>query len=191
MKLKLWTLIVQAGLILVACSSGESNEVVRDEMEQKSSGMNEEEVHQWVTAVDETRAATEGKLANLSPKELKTQGMRAQIAQKWSKLHVYIENGQVIRIKSYPHDGVSQRTEEFYFDREQLILAVIEDHGESSGGKGKNELDKLYYFKEGKLVLEINNTKEGEYTIRESDGERLLEEAKEYLELYRASLNEN
>jgi hypothetical protein len=45
-------------------------------------------------------------------------------------------------------------------------------------------LSKFYYFNEEKPFHKINNSGETEYSIKESDAERLLEEANEYVKLY-------
>ena len=115
----------------------------------------------------------------LVKKEITTAELRPQIAQKWSKIHAYMDNGTVLRIKTYPHDAVSKRTEEFYFSNNDLMYVAIEDDG-----SGKEEkVDKGYFFHNSEVIFEDNKSEESETAIRESDAERLLQEAKEYLEL--------
>jgi hypothetical protein len=142
------------------------------------------DVDKEVETIDALRATIESSVADITPVELSTEGMRAQIAQKWNKIHFYAENGQVIRIKTYPHDAISKRTEEFYLQDGELRLAIIEDDGNGERGKNMEEINKAYYFANGELIKEINNTEESETTIRNSDGERLLQEVKEYLNMY-------
>lgn len=146
--------------------------------------MSDEQKQEMVQKIDAQKAEIETKIKDVKPTELKTTALREQLKQKWEKLHFYTNaEGQVIRVKTYPYDKVSKRTEEFYFQDGKLILAVIEDDGTGEAGKEKEKLNKLYYFNEEKPFHEINNSGETEYSIKESDAERLLEEANEYLKL--------
>ena len=129
------------------------------------------------------RKTIEAAKSELTRKDLKTDSLRAQVAQKWALIHFYFDGDQLVRVKSYPHGEVSARTEEFYFDQGQLIAAVIEDNGLAETDGEAVEDDKAYYFYDNELVKEVNNTQESETSIRESDAERLLQEAKEYEEL--------
>lgn len=135
------------------------------------------------TAQMALRGAIEAKKESLTLKSIKTDSLREQVAQKWSLMHFYFDGEQLVRVKSYPHGTISTRTEEFYFDNGNLIAAVIEDDGLSETGEEAAEDDKAYYFYEGKMVKEVNNTSEEETGIRDSDAERLLQEANEYMEL--------
>jgi len=115
------------------------------------------------------------------PITLSTDSLRAKTKQKWSKIHIYSKDGEIQRIKTYPHQAVSDRTEEFYFSEGELILAVIEDHG--SAEAEAEMADKMYFFHAGKLIGEENGANEKEYAIESSDAEELLQEAAEYLDL--------
>ncbi|MAX79498.1 MAG: hypothetical protein CL843_04895 [Crocinitomicaceae bacterium] len=137
-----------------------------------------------VSAVDQKRNEIETAIKDIEPVSIETTELRSKIKQKWSKIHVYTVDGNVLRIKTYPYEEISKRTEEFYFDKGMLILATIEDNGEGEPGKDKSEIDKMYYYQDGKFVTEEHHTDEKEYSIKDSDGEELLEEAKEYLEIY-------
>lgn len=136
-----------------------------------------------VKKADALRASIEGTLDAAEKVTLATEGLRSQIAQKWSMIHFYETDGKVTRIKTYPHEGVSNRTEEFYFDNGDLVMVVIEDDGSGDRGKEKESIDKIYYFHGGEMIEEAHNTEETEYGVRNSDGERLMQEAAEYLEL--------
>jgi len=115
------------------------------------------------------------------PITLSTDSLRAKTKQKWFKIHIYSKDGEVQRIKTYPHEGISDRTEEFYFSEGELILAVIEDNGST---KAEAEMaDKMYFFHAGKLIGEEKGVNEKEYAIESSDAEELLQEAAEYLDL--------
>jgi hypothetical protein len=137
-----------------------------------------------VKVIDVERGKIENRLTSLQKKSLPTKDLRAQIKQKWSKLDFYSDNNQIVRIKSYPYEKISHRTEEFYFQNGKLMLAFIEDEGFPYVGKSDKRVGKTYYFFDDTFINEVNPTNEKETTIRSSDGERLLQEAKEYLELF-------
>lgn len=65
-----------------------------------------------------------------------------------------------------------------------MVLAVIEDHGDGTKGESKSELDKMYYFSNGKVLQELSNKKETEYTVKESDAKELISEFNEYKEIF-------
>lgn len=138
-----------------------------------------------VVTIDGKRAETEA--LTVAPVEISTKELRAKIKQKWSKIHFYVQNNEVVKIKTYPHESISKRTEEFYLQNSKLILAVIEDDGTGSKGKSKNELDRMYYFFNDNVINESKLNKESEHGIRNSDSEELLSEAKEYLEIFTAN----
>lgn len=121
-------------------------------------------------------------LESLDKKEMTTDEMRAQVKQKWAMIHFYSKDGQLVRIKTYPHEASSSRTEEFYLKDGELVVAVIEDNGLDNEGADNEPADKVYYYKDGIKVFEEYNTEETEYAIQESDAEGLLQEVKEYKE---------
>lgn len=136
-----------------------------------------------IEAITKQRQAIEARKEELSRNELSTESMREQIKQKWSKLDYYADGGEVLRIKTYPYEGVSTRTEEFYFQEGELIYAIIEDNGVESTEAEEQE-GKVYYYWKGTFIEERNNSGEEEEGIRNSDEERLESEAMEYLDLY-------
>ena len=194
--------IILSGIVLaaslVACNNPKTTDsttttdtvatietTVTEVVEEVETEMSEEAKQELVQKIDAQKAEIETQIKEIKPTELKTTSLREQIKQKWEKVHFYTNaQGQVLRIKTYPYDKVSKRTEEFYFQNGKLMLAVIEDDGTGEVGKAKENLAKLYYFNEGKSFQEINNSGETEYSIKESDAERLLEEANEYLTLH-------
>jgi hypothetical protein len=135
-----------------------------------------------IVSIDSYRQRLENEIEN--PIELKSVELREKAKQKWKKIHFYIQEGNVVRIKSYPHEGISERTEEFYLKDGELVLAVIEDHGLTERLKETEEFDKVYYFDKGDVIKEIGAEKETEYAVKNSDGEELLSEVKEYLKVY-------
>jgi len=144
-------------------------------------------VDSLIQVIDQKRSEIE-KLT-IPPIELSTKNLREKIKQKWSKIHFYVQNNQVIKIKTYPYPEITKRTEEFYASEKGLILVVIEDNGEGKKGKSKDQIDKMYYFDNGKLIKEINNKNEVEYALKESDALELLSEFNEYLDIFKKNNN--
>ena len=132
--------------------------------------------------LDAMRSAIES--LEITPVEVTTSGLREKIKQKWSNIHFYVQNDKVVKVKTYPYPEISKRTEEFYANEDGLVLVVIEDDGEGTKGKSKNDIDKMYYFHKGKLLEELKKNEKSEYTVKESDAEELLSEFNEYLEIY-------
>jgi len=143
-------------------------------------------VDSLVQMIDATRARIEA--LELPPVEVATTKLRKKLNQKWSTIHFYVENDQLVKVKTYPHAGVSARTEEFYLENGELTLVVIEDDGSGAKGKAKDQLDKMYYFNNSELVKELKSNTEAEFNQKQSDAEELQSEFAEYVELYKESL---
>lgn len=182
-----------AGITLAACNSQDSGEKTstattqtqdtsKETLETESSTTPEIDVDAISADINGYRQMIEDKLESLDRREMDTASARDQIKQKWSVIHYYFDNGHVVRVKTYPHEGQSNRTEEFYYRGGELVCAVVEDNG-TQQGKEESIQGKVYYYYNGKAIREVNNTDEQEYSIRESDAERLMQEAKEYFEL--------
>jgi hypothetical protein len=145
-------------------------------------------VDPMVQLIDQTRAQIESNLGQ--PTEVSTAKLKEKIKQKWSKIHFYTQNGQVVRIKAYPYDQISKRTEEFYLQGDKLILALIQDDGisgkEENGETGEKAetINKMYYFQGDELIKEIKQANEEEHSIKNSDAEELIQEVNEYLEIF-------
>lgn len=190
--------LIAGAIALTSCNDRqEENTEQSNETEKESSNTKKqveeekEEVHvpkvnidSLIEALNQSRIDIENNLEGLKKTAIKTDKLREQVKQKWSQIDFYKDGDKLKRIKTYPHEGISTRTEEFYFnDAGDLTSVVIEDEG--AGKKGGNEegKDKIYYFHNNQQVAEVNESGETEYTIKHSDGERLLQEAKEYIQL--------
>jgi len=119
---------------------------------------------------------------------LKNSTASAAIKQKWMKMDVYRDSaGAVRRIKLYPHSGISERGEEFYYDHEQMFFVFIadvdkkemENHDEGQPGKE-------FHFAGNRLVK--YDDKSGDKETNEAEERSMYEtslplEAKEFLAL--------
>ncbi len=177
--------------ILVACNRGNPNagetqkskgdSLARTEVKATAAKINNDSL---VKIIEAERERIEASLKSFKQTILPTKDLRAQIKQKWSKVEYFSENGQVVRIITLPYEKIVSRTEEFYFQKGTLILAFINDEGLKYIGKDDKRVGKAYYYSGDKVIKEDNRTNEKETTIRDSDSERLLQEAKEYLEFF-------
>jgi hypothetical protein len=183
-------IIAAATFAFAACNTPQKEEnkevevekTVTTEEETEESTSMDIDVDAVCADINTYRQAIEDKLETLERVEMDTTTARAQIGQKWATIHYYFDGGELVRVKTYPHEGVSERTEEFYYQNGALICAVVEDSGMDQG-KEESIDGKVYYYHEGTSIREVNNTGEKEYSIRESDAERLMQEAMEYLEM--------
>lgn len=175
-----------SSLVLFSCNSSSeekdintTNSLEIEELPVEEIALDTAEI---IASTDAKRLMIEG--LEIEAMEVSTEGLRDKIKQKWSKIHFYANNGTLLKVKTYPYEGISKRTEEFYADIDGLILVVVEDNGDGPKGKSKDELDKMYYFNSGELLKELSKDSEEEYNIRNSDAEELLSEFKEYMVIY-------
>ena len=121
--------------------------------EKKSAGRSEGD---QVGAIMKYRQEGEQKLNDnkLTKKEVALTGPNIQenIKQKWSKMDAYYEGDKLVRIQLYPHQGVTERTEEFYLRDGKLVFAFIQDKGPKHEGKDAGEAGKEFYFHNDKLI---------------------------------------
>tara|TARA_B100000508_G_scaffold60116_1_gene46730 strand:- start:10707 stop:11291 length:585 start_codon:yes stop_codon:yes gene_type:complete len=164
----------------------EKEVIIEKEISEEDVMAKEINVDSIASSIDEYRVNIEENIGD--GEEISTAEMRAKVKQKWSKIHFYMMDGNIVRIKTYPHAEVSTRTEEFYLKDGNLVLAVIEDNGEGERGKAKESIDKMYYYLDGGMIKEVNGEEKAEYAIKQSDAEELLSEVKEYLEAYKAKM---
>lgn len=177
--------VAAAALVgLNSCAPNESNEVKEQPaaVEEQAATETPETPAVDFDALDANRADIEA--LEVEPIVVSTENMREKVKQKWSTFHFYVQDGSVVKVKTYAHEGISKRTEEFYADENGLFMVVIEDNGEGGKGKAKADIDKIYYFSNGEVVKELKKAEETEYSIKQGDAEELLAEFNEYLEIY-------
>ena len=181
------TLILSLIIGMIGCTQSENktetNSIVTTNMEGEISppatAMNIDSV---VKSIDQRRKFVEENKGE--PTTVSTAELREKIKQKWQKIHFYIIDGKVARIKTYPYEQISQRTEEFYLDNGKLVLAVIEDDGTGESGKEDQDIDKMFYFHDNEMIKGVRKGDEKEYGEKDLDARKLMEEANEYLDIY-------
>lgn len=175
--------ILIVALVLFSCNSNDNKETPEVDTKPQTEVTSEQtEKSISVEEIDNVRSEIES--LEITPIVVSTSELREKIKQKWSKIHFYVQNDNVVKVKTYPYPEVSKRTEEFYANADGLVLVAIEDDGDGMKGKSKDEIDKMYYFNNGKVLDEVKKNEKSEYTIKESDPEELLSEFNEYLEIY-------
>ncbi|MEO8666307.1 MAG: hypothetical protein ABI462_12510, partial [Ignavibacteria bacterium] len=117
-----------------------------------------------VNRISEYRSAGEKKLVDNSFKKktvtLKTSTADEDTKQKWEKLDAYYDGDKLVRLQTYPHSGISDRTEEFYIMDGKLVFAFIQDKGPKQEGKDTGEPGKEFYFDNSKLIKYVNTSGE-------------------------------
>ena len=146
----------------------------KPKVEQQTPKVNTDEI---VANISKFRADVEGKLEKLTKKVVKLEGadIKEDVHQKWEKMDVYSDGGKIVRLQAYPHKGISERTEEFYFMDGKLVFVSIKDKGlEVKEGKDVG-IGKEFYFDNDKLIKFDN--KSGE-EIKNMDEEKKMYESK-------------
>jgi hypothetical protein len=176
-------------ICLASCINSTENAESNDEMQQDTSQQMIQEDSSENTdpeisleEIDQLRSDIEN--SKTEAIEISTTNLREKIKQKWSKIHFYVENDVVVKIKTYPYSQISKRTEEFYASEEGLRLVVIEDNGDEPKGKSKNEIDRMYYFNNDMLIGELKKGEEQDYENNKSVSERLISEFQDYMTIY-------
>lgn len=188
MKKIIFSLLMLFAISLLSCGPktdhSEHSGTAVEQDSTRSDAEPELQTDSLVKSINAKRSSIEANLAE--PVVITTADLREKVKQKWEKIHFYTTDGQIARIKTYPYANISPRTEEFYLDGGKLILAVIEDNGAGDRGKTAEQIDKMYYFHNGSVIHETRSESETEYGVRASDGEELLVEVQEYLEIFKS-----
>jgi len=187
-------ILLISGMAFIFFSCGSNNQPSKNEQKENpditvkaevsTASIPQKNIDSLIKVIDMEREKIENNLPSSQKKSLSTSALREQIKQKWSRIEFFTQNDQLVRIKSFPYEKISQRTEEFYYQNGKLMLAFIEDDGLKHIGKSEERTGKTYYYFEDAVIKEVNQTNEKETSIGNSDSERLLQEAKEYLELF-------
>ena len=107
-----------------------------------------------------------------------------EIYAKWDRIHFYHDNGELLRVKTYPHQGNGDRSEEFYYKNNSLYMVVIEEHGADLIGRSSSFEGRRYYFKSGELFFQSNDSGEDRFTEKGEAESKLVEEGKKYQVLF-------
>jgi len=125
-------------LVAASCSSSATENTERKVTPEHIDDERNEKVtnaDSLVQVIDSRRSQIES--LSTEPIEISTASLRSTLKQKWSKILFYLEGSELVKIKTYPYPGISERTEEFYIDNSKLIFVEIEDNGSVEKGKSK------------------------------------------------------
>lgn len=137
--------------------------------------------------IESIRDDIKGSLSSLERIEIHLDSARSQVRQKWSKMHAYVKNGEIVRIKMYPHESISLRTEEFYYENEKIRFVFIEDKGMKHKSSDAEKFGRSFWFEKDRLVKADDHSKDGRELRKVSYEERLLDEAYEYLDIAKSN----
>jgi hypothetical protein len=178
--------ILIAFLITFSACNKEPQKTEVDKEKPKTEQTLKVNTDELVGKISKFRTDTEAKLEKLTRKVIMLEGagVNEDIHQKWEKMDVYNDGDKLVRIQAYPHKGVSERTEEFYFMDGKLVFVTIKDKGtEVKEGKDAG-MGKEFYFDNDKLIKYVNNSGEESKNLDEEKKvyeTKLPYEAKEFL----------
>jgi hypothetical protein len=178
--------ILIAFLITFSACNKEPQKTEVDKEKPKTEQTPKVNTDELVGKISKFRTDTEAKLEKLTRKVIMLEGagVTEDIHQKWEKMDVYNDGDKLVRIQAYPHKGVSERTEEFYFMDGKLVFVTIKDKGtEVKEGKDAG-MGKEFYFDNDKLIKYVNNSGEESKNLDEEKKvyeTKLPYEAKEFL----------
>lgn len=84
--------------------------------------------------------------------DLARSAANASIKQEWAKMDVYSDSTGIRKIKVYPYQGISQRSEEFYYNNGKMFFTFISDSGLNNENKDENRPGKEFHFMGEKLL---------------------------------------
>ncbi|HMK05018.1 MAG TPA: hypothetical protein VK489_12530 [Ferruginibacter sp.] len=136
--------------------------------------------------IEKRKAEIEKMAAVFSKKEIDLRGTtgNASLKQKWAKMDVYSDSSGIRKIKVYPHPGVSQRSEEFYFDDGKMFFTFIADSGLHKENYDEGIAGKEFHFLNGKLIRYYDRSGEKEANPEEQKKIYELKLPAEARELY-------
>ncbi|MEP7237301.1 MAG: hypothetical protein ABI685_05540 [Ferruginibacter sp.] len=107
-----------------------------------------------VAASETMKAGIEAAAAGYARKEidLAKSAANASIKQEWAKMDVYSDSTGIRKIKLYPHKGISERSEEFYYNNGKMFFTFISDSGLNNENKDENRPGKEFHFMGEKLL---------------------------------------
>ncbi|MCC6866758.1 MAG: hypothetical protein IT280_11435 [Ignavibacteria bacterium] len=117
--------------------------------------------------------------------EFKGDSFRENLKQKWAKMDAYYDGDKLVRIKVYPHTGISERTEEFYLMDGKLVFVFIKDQGLKKEPEDKNTRGKNMYFSDDKIISyeDLSGEKDNVNEDKKVYEAKLPAEAKELMEI--------
>lgn len=186
-KKSLFVFIVILFISFVSCKK-EEQKTEPEKEKPKTEQTTKVNTDELVGKISKFRADVEGKLEKLTRKEIKLDGkeIKEDIKQKWVKMDTYSDGDKLVRIQVYPHKGISERTEEFYYMDGKLVFVSIKDKGlEVKEGKDEG-MGKEFYFDGDKLIKYDNKSGEQIKNLEEEKKmyeTKLVFEGKEFLEL--------
>ena len=174
-KIRLAILLLISYVFFAACNN-QASESANKETSVSPANNSATDYNQQVAANEKMKAAIEAAAAGYAKKEidLKKSAANASIKQEWSKMNVYSDSTGIRKIKLYPYQGISQRSEEFYYNNGKMFFTFISDSGLNNENKDENLPGKEFHFMGEKLL---------KYDDKSGDKENNAAEEKKMYEL--------
>lgn len=108
---------------------------------------------QKMEAIDSYVSHVEKKASSLTRKEeaIAAESLKGVTDEAWTKMHAYMDGTDLKRMKLYPGEG-SEKTEEFYYYKNEPVFVFVEKNGKGKENHDKNAKGTKYYFADGKMI---------------------------------------
>ncbi len=184
-KIRVAALLLISFVIFAACNDNASQST---NTQTSVSTVNDSaaDYSQQIAANEKMKAAIEAAASGYAKKEidLKKSAANESIKQEWAKMDVYSDSAGIRKIKLYPYQGISQRSEEFYYNNGKMFFAFISDSGLSNENKDENLPGKEFHFMGEKLLKYDDKSGDKENNAAEEKKMYELRLAMEAEELY-------
>jgi len=163
------TLLLISPLIFNACN----NSTEKTTADQVSVQTSKDSINDYGPQIEESEKR-KAEIEKMAPVYLKKEidlgksAANASVKQKWSKMDVYSDSSGIRKIKLYPHPGISERSEEFYYDNGRMFFIFIADSGLHNENDDEGTAGKEFHFINDKLIRYDDKSGDKEETNREA-----------------------
>jgi len=151
------TKILSATLLLISLIFNACNDSSEKTTTDQASVTSKDTINDYGPQIEdsEKRKAEIEKMASVYLRkeiDLGKSAANASVKQKWAKMDVYSDSSGIRKIKLYPHPGISERSEEFYYDNGRMFFTFIADSGLHSENNDEGTAGKEFHFINDKLI---------------------------------------
>ncbi|CAN5451391.1 hypothetical protein BH18VER1_BH18VER1_06220 [soil metagenome] len=145
-----------------------------------SSARNVEAIDSYIREVERKASSLTRKEQALSPEQLKK-----VTDENWTKVHTYWDGKALKRMNLYPASG-SQKTEEIYYQNDELVFVFVEENGVGKEHLDADEKGDKYYFASGKLIG-AKSADGKELDMKDPDSRKMADKSKKESQAVRAA----
>ena len=153
MKIRLAALLLIFFVIFTACNNNDS-ESAKTQPIVNPANDSATDYSKQIADNEKMKADIEAAASRYTKKEidLRKSAANESIKQEWAKMDVYSDSTGIRKIKLYPHQSISQRSEEFYYNNGKMFFTFISDSGLNNENKDENLPGKEFHFMGEKLL---------------------------------------